>query len=287
MYESGHVLLAQDYLDAKTMQAVIPSPVGWWVSEKLDGYRAVWTGSHFESRNGFQFMMPEFLHQCMPANVVLDGEFWMGHNRFESCGMFLKNNAADTLENWENDDKWRHVTYQVFDIPTYGHLPFEDRMQELMRLVEHCNRSCHTRPLMVFVPQLKIESVPHLQRYFEHVLHLGGEGVMLRKPSSVYEPYRSNTLLKWKPVFDTVCTITGYNTAPETGVLRSFQCVSAPGQLSAFHKPFAVARLAESTKKQYLRDFPLGTRVVVRYNGTTRSGAPRFPRLVRVASSQA
>jgi hypothetical protein len=33
---------------------------GWWMSEKLDGVRAYWSGSNFYSRNGNRFPAPDW-----------------------------------------------------------------------------------------------------------------------------------------------------------------------------------------------------------------------------------
>ena len=44
-------------------------PEGWWMSEKLDGVRAIWTGCEFISRNGKTFPAPQELIDSMPSGV--------------------------------------------------------------------------------------------------------------------------------------------------------------------------------------------------------------------------
>src|SRR5262249_29125649 len=50
---------------------------GWWMSEKLDGVRAYWTGKGFLSRQGNVYHAPDWFVQGLP-DVPLDGELWLG-----------------------------------------------------------------------------------------------------------------------------------------------------------------------------------------------------------------
>jgi ATP-dependent DNA ligase len=40
----------------------------------------------------------------------------------------------------------------------------------------------------------------HLKQYFNEILKKGGEGVVLRKPASMYQPGRSESLCKYKVI---------------------------------------------------------------------------------------
>ncbi|CAF4532125.1 unnamed protein product, partial [Rotaria magnacalcarata] len=50
-------------------------PTDWWMSEKLDGVRAYWSGSNFYSRQGNLFHVPDFFKVALPK-IPLDGEIW-------------------------------------------------------------------------------------------------------------------------------------------------------------------------------------------------------------------
>ncbi len=65
---SGGVLLAKEYLN-KTGEPTI-DPVGWWASEKFDGYRAVWNGQSFQSRNDKKFNLPDWFSALMPPSIM-------------------------------------------------------------------------------------------------------------------------------------------------------------------------------------------------------------------------
>src|SRR4051794_25751247 len=54
---------------------------GWWMSEKLDGVRAYWTGKgEFLSRQGNLFHAPDWFVEGLP-NVPLDGELWIDRKK--------------------------------------------------------------------------------------------------------------------------------------------------------------------------------------------------------------
>lgn len=54
----------------------------------------------------------------------------------------------------------------------------------------------------MFVEQTKCVSKQQLDRMLTRVLNIGGEGLMIREPKSVYERTRSKTLLKIKKFYD-------------------------------------------------------------------------------------
>ena len=43
---------------------------GWWISEKLDGVRAYWDGTHFLSRLGNIFPAPAWFTQALPVRLA-------------------------------------------------------------------------------------------------------------------------------------------------------------------------------------------------------------------------
>ena len=69
--EAANVMLAQKYEEGKI------DPTGWFISEKLDGVRAYWSGEGFYSRNGNQFHAPAWYTKDLPKEP-LDGELWAG-----------------------------------------------------------------------------------------------------------------------------------------------------------------------------------------------------------------
>ena len=65
-------MLAKKYEDKEH------DPSGWWMSEKLDGVRAYWSGTSFYSRQGNVFQAPEWFTADL-GSTPLDGELWLVH----------------------------------------------------------------------------------------------------------------------------------------------------------------------------------------------------------------
>jgi DNA ligase-1 len=57
-------------------------------------------------------------------------------------------------------------------------------------------------PHVALVDQEKCKGIEHLKKRLSEVEELGGEGLMLREPKSLYIGSRSNTLLKVKTFHD-------------------------------------------------------------------------------------
>ena len=84
----------------------------------------------------------------------------------------------------------------MFDVPSKGDLPFEDRLAFLKTLFGPSGS--HACPKVHLLEQTQVESREHVLKMLKEIESKGGEGLMLRKPKSVYEGRRSNTLLKFK-----------------------------------------------------------------------------------------
>ena len=273
----GSPLLAKEYIDKDGNRAI--DARGWWASEKFDGYRAIWNGKSFVSRNGKPYHVPKWFSDLMPRGIALDGEFWMGRGGFQNCGIFRKKNP--------DSKEWRDakVTYTVYDIPS-SRKSFEERMEDLRTVVnDMCDKHRQTNsgscPL-IFTNQFKIKNIGELDRMFNRIVRDGGEGVMLRKPGSHYEHKRSSTLLKYKQFGDTECKIVGYKagTGKYKDMLGSFECELLKGTKKRFH----VSGMDDCMRKNYKKTHPIGTVITITFNEKTKDGIPRFPRYLRKRS---
>ena len=54
----------------------------WWVSEKLDGVRAIWNGETLRFRSGNLIHAPIWFTENFPAQAI-DGELWLGRGSFD------------------------------------------------------------------------------------------------------------------------------------------------------------------------------------------------------------
>ena len=238
-------------------------PSGYLLSEKLDGVRAFFDGKHFYSRNGNRFAAPEWFTRDLP-NTPLDGELWIGRKQFQLTVSVVRRSDASEL--------WRDVQYLIFDAPTLAH-PFEQRIQAVTELIQ-----THRPQYAQALGQTVCQNRKHLEDVLTRIEALGGEGLMLRRPGSLYVPRRSDTLLKVKSFLDCEASVIGH----EPGKGRH------KGRLGAL-----TVELANGTRCQVgtgftdaQRDQPpsIGTVIRLKYQELTDGGVPRFPVFAGVRS---
>jgi DNA ligase 1 len=231
-------------------------PTGWWMSEKLDGVRAYWDGRQFLSRNNNIFYAPDWFAEGLPPHP-LDGELWVARKKFDFTSGLVRQQSKS------ND--WKQVRYVIFDAPDVNG-PFEERLQFLtdgIRSWKAAYASVHEH--------IVCTGVDHLVSELERITHLGGEGLMLRKPGSAYERTRSITLLKVKTFLDAEAVVIGY----EAGAGRHKGRVGALVARFGNGKEFKVG----TGLKDKQRESPpaVGSIINVKYQELTKDGIPRFP----------
>lgn len=243
-----NVLLAKPY-------PIDMDPSGWYMSEKLDGIRAYWTGKRLLTRNGNTIHAPDWFTQCLP-DEHLDGELWVGRGKFPEATSIVRSESVDK--------GWSTITYQVFDLPSLV-MPFGHRMSELARMTRHLGK--HVK----CVAQVRCTGRDHLSNEMDRAVALGGEGLMLRKPGSLYERKRSSTLLKVKRFHDTEARVLAHvdGKGKHKGRLGALTCMLKSGATFEVGTGFTDAE----------REAPprVGAKVTVRYQELSRDGVPRFP----------
>ncbi|XP_064610647.1 uncharacterized protein LOC135474904 isoform X2 [Liolophura sinensis] len=248
--KTPQLLLAQKF-DEKI------DPAGWWMSEKLDGVRAYWNGKGFYSRLGNPFYAPSWFTKGLPADMTLDGELFGGRGKFQSTVSIVK--TADSPE-------WKKLTYQVFDVPCSGSLPFEKRMEKVKKYFDE-----NSAPSVIVVTQTKCKGGTNLQGELERIIALGGEGVMIRQPGSQYEHRRSHTLLKYKKFYDAEARVIGHETGKgrNAGRCGALRCEMACG------KKFSCGSgLSDQDRNKPPK---IGSIITYKFQEYTNDGIPRFP----------
>jgi DNA ligase-1 len=162
----------------------------------------------------------------------------------------------------DKSDHWKKIKFLVFDLPAHGG-EFEARQQAMAALAKHPYASPH--------PHTLCKGLDHLKQELARVETLGGEGLMLRQPKSLYVAGRSATLLKVKSFKDDEAVVVAHQ--PGTGRHK--------GRLGAL-----LVRLANGTEfsigtgfsdKQRETPPPIGATVTFRYQELSDGGVPRFP----------
>ncbi len=238
---------------------------GWWLSEKLDGVRAYWDGTRLLSRNGNAFTAPAWFLAALPNGCTLDGELFGGRKKFQTTVGIVKSSPGHP--------GWATLTYELFDMPSAGALPFEDRMLKLQTLFRAPATgvvpagSTHVH----IVEQQLCTGAAHVTDALAAIEALGGEGLMLRQPKSTYVCARSNTLLKVKSTEEVDALVRGHD--PGKGKHLG-HCGALLVEL-ANGKQFCVG--SGLTDAQRAKPPAVGTVVVVRFQELTDGGIPRFP----------
>jgi len=163
------VLLLRDWKGEDT--------TGWLMSEKRDGWRMLWDGANFYSRQGQLFDVPEWFKAGMP-DTPLDGELFAGRGNFNAIQGMIR-------------DGWHGLSFEVFDAPAAGGT-FADRLSALQRmsLPDHARLVDHT----------ECTGADHMRDEAARIIRDGGEGVVLRNPNAYWKPGRSRDVLRWVPV---------------------------------------------------------------------------------------
>ncbi len=234
----------------------------YWVSEKYDGVRAYWDGTHLWTRQGHRIQAPAWFTAGWPTQA-LDGELWAGRGRFTAASSAAARDEPD-------DAAWRELRYMVFDLLAHPGR-FDQRLPELQRLL-----ATHKALWLQAVPQHKLVNEAALQTLLRQTVHAGGEGLMLHRGASLYRGERSDDLLKLKQHLDAEATVIGHvpGKGKYQGMLGALQ-VQAPNGLK-----FKLGSGLRDADR--LSPPPVGSQVTYRYLGLHPDGAPRFASFVRV-----
>lgn len=249
------VVLAERYRDGI-------DPAGYWVSEKLDGVRALWDGERLRFRSGRAIVAPDWFIAALPAQA-LDGELWMGRRSFERLSGIVRQQIAD-------DDAWRAVRYMVFELPGAPG-DFSARVARIEAIVAAVGV-----PWVQAVAQRRVANRAELRRWLDEVVAGGGEGLMLHRADAPWEAGRSAALLKLTPWLDAEARVVGHvpGRGRLQGLLGALEVEDAAGRRFRIGTGFtdAVRRAPPAP----------GTTITYRYRELTAKGLPRFPRYLRV-----
>jgi DNA ligase-1 len=226
-------------------------PKGWFMSEKLNGHRAVFN-KHFIKRGNTIVTPPSWFMKDFP-DVTLDGEIYAGRGNLR---------LVQSLGPRELD--WKNIVFAVFDAPEYQG-PFKTRYSYISNLLKN-------RQYILTVPHVICEGKDDLQERLDAVIDIKGEGLMLRHPDSLYEHKRSNKLLKVKKWYYDTAVIIGHLEKNRPGMIGSFLCRDDNGY------EFKVTGLNDALASN---PYPIGTRLEYRYYEKNK-GKPKPATLFRV-----
>ncbi|NMH60940.1 DNA ligase [Alteromonas ponticola] len=257
-YTTGPFQLAERYksdIDVKD----------YFVSEKLDGVRARWTGRELLTRKGNKLYPPAWFTQDWPA-IPMDGELWSKRGDFERIASIVLTNTPD--------HRWREITMMLFDLPILE-TPFSSRVSKMKELVRQT-----ANPSLAIIPQFKLPSTEALQVKLDEISDNGGEGVMLHHQHAFYQHGRNSRLLKAKRFEDDEARVLAHIAGK--GKFRGMM-----GSLLVETKDGVKFKIGSGFSQQERKDPPpLNSWITFKYYGLTKRGVPRFASYLRLRPAQ-
>ncbi len=256
--DSPSIMLADTYQEGLDVSQ-------YWVSEKLDGVRARWDGTHLLSRGGYVFTPPEWFTEHFPT-IALDGELWIGRKRYEDTASIVRKQFPH--------EGWRQVRFMVFDLPDHNGT-FDERVMTMKSLASQIDSLYIT-----IIQQRTFSNEEDLRKEWQSVLDIGGEGFMLHKKTARYMPGRSQYLLKFKSFTEAEATVIGYRHGKGkfTGHIGSLKV-----QIGTEIVFYIGTGLSNAQRRA---PPPLHSRITFRHQGFTKNGIPRFPVFLRIRDEQ-
>lgn len=253
--ESPPLLLAERYRDNIDVSR-------YWVSEKLDGVRAIWDGKVLRFRSGNPVPAPRWFVDALPP-PSLDGELWLGRGSFDRLSSIVRRQSPD-------DGEWRRVSYMIFELPNAPG-SFTERSEQIRAIIEAAKL-----PWLQAVAQFRLADAAALQARLRSVVRQGGEGLMLHRDDAAYQVGRSDALLKLTPWLDAEARVVAHlpGKGKYAGKLGALRMEMPDG------RRFALGSGLSDDLRQ--KPPPVGTLVTYRYRELTKNGMPRFPRYLRL-----
>ena len=242
-------------------------PTDWWATEKIDGIRAIWTGTKFITRTLRDYpAVPDYILQEMPANFPLDGEFFVDYGKFDLIsGAASKKRSSD----WPP-----HVKFMVFDYPCHEPLTYDERYDLLkIKLADHFSG---TKPTVLHLLNRKKIPPEKFKTALQAIWDKGGEGLVLRNPLGLYRSgKRSKDALKVKNIFEEEATVLNYSKPPAH---KNWQGGALLVKDVKSGIEFKVGSGLNNFQRENLfAEFPRGSIITYTYMEKTKNNKPRHP----------
>lgn len=234
----------------------------YWISEKLDGVRGYWTGTHLFTKQGNIINTPDRYTHNWP-NIPLDGELWSNRNQFQQIVSCVRKKIP-------NNNCWKHINFMIFDLPTHSG-DFSERLLQMHKIVQQSQTTN-----IAVIKQVKVNSNKQLMEKLKTVVDNQGEGLMLHHQHAYYKSGRSNELMKLKHYQDAEAIVIGYiqGKGKYQGQLGSLQVKTSEGIIFKIGSGFS--------DKERITPPNIGDIITFKYTGKTKKGVPRFASFMRI-----
>lgn len=288
------------------------------------------------SRYGNPIMAPDWFLNQLPA-CPLDGELWAGRGNFQTLrsivardnpderwrdvqfavfgsppmsevfgdGLIKNSNFVHSMQAERNKSfimgRLEHGLLEHFTSLT-GKITFDEELAFLNSMIPSDGSTVVYLHGQCKLPQDRTQAEAALDTFFKKILDNGGEGVMIRDPSSVWTPKRVDKLLKWKPFSDDAGTLVGFTSGRKTD--KGSKLLGMIGALILDYngKPLELAGLTDEERRfstydmeKYAAEHPgenmpasftakhftIGQQVEFRYRELSDDGIPKDARYLR------
>lgn len=223
------------FWDGGITTGMLAEEVPWANTAKHGRYVNVVYATGLWTRYGQPIQAPESFLRGLPP-FPLDGELWIERGAFQEVISIIKQLIPDK--------RWDRVQYMIIDAPSYREVFCNGEINSKGKYVKMlsgavewcCSRSKEQafyfegkqffrtldllkKELKGFTPILmEQEQLPfngkvafeRLEQKLSEVMELGGEGLVLRSPASLWVPGRVHSCLKYKPTHDSEGIVMSY-----------------------------------------------------------------------------
>lgn len=220
------------------------SEVPYANTAKHDRFVTAPTATGLWTRYGQPIQAPASFLDQLPVGICLDGELTFGRNTFQRTTSVVRSHVPSS--------DWSEIRYAIFDLPPYSRVfgdgtinnaffkktfrnllagtPYDDKSNYDSPFYERFGRlrKMFTESGQIYVlEQHQISSASYAQAdyevntFFNEVLDLGGEGLILKSPICPWVPERTNMMVKMKGRNDAEGTVVGYEWASPTNMTTS------------------------------------------------------------------
>lgn len=254
----------------------------FYVSPKYDGIRCtahvsgdkVYLVTRDNNKiNGFPHLKSELM-EVLTGDFYLDGELYSDVLKFEEIsGLTRKKEPTD-----EDIEKMKLIYYYVFDTFDLDNLneTFDSRYKKITKMIKGFNH-------LKLTPIDVVKDEKQVMIMMDNYVKQGFEGIIMRNPSGPYKlstgkGQRSSDLLKLKPSEKEFVRVLDIGIKKQTSkVSIVISCMDSKG---------IVFSVTGSGKEEYRtkllqnKDLYLGKSLLISYDSKTKTGKPRFARVV-------
>jgi len=215
--------------------------------------------------NGNKIHAPSYVLECLPRDLDLDGELFLGRGKFQECMSIVRRQDEPAT--------WKRIRYVIFDAPTVAG-GISKRLDAARAALAKLKDG--GKPHAEVLEQRICRGVEHVKEELKKVEALKGEGLMLRHSSAEHRGGRTSDLLKVKSFFDAEAVVLAHieGKGKHQGRMGALECRNKAGKVFKLGTGFS-EKDRETPPK-------VGSVVTFGYTELTTAGIPRFPVFLRV-----